>query len=120
MMACTRTSILASMSEPDALLVEIERLLGRADGGDDPEHLARTLTDGYARALSIETERARLQRRIRQLTVDLDRSDAASVASELAALAERLREQDGALTSLRGKLERLRARHSLAVRATVG
>jgi hypothetical protein len=120
MKALALTSILASMSEPDALLADIERLLRRARGGDDPEQLARTLTDGYARALSLEAERSRLQRRIGHVTATLDRADSAAAAVELSTLAERMREHDARLSLLRGKLERLRARHSLAVRAPVG
>jgi hypothetical protein len=114
------TSILAWMTEPDALLAEIERLLDGSEGDDDPELLARTLTDGYARALRLEAERSRLQKRIGQLTATLGRDDPATAVGELAALDERIREHDGALTSLRAKLELLRVRHSLAVRAPAG
>jgi hypothetical protein len=117
MNATFRTSILASMTEHEALLAEIERLLDAGEDEDDPERLARTLTDGYARALGLETERSRLQRRIGEVTATLGAPGSTGAVDELAALDERVREYDGALTLLRDKLELLRVRHSVAVRA---
>src|SRR5207247_2033695 len=49
----------AAMPKKDPLLEEISALLA-AEGADDPARLERTLTDGYARALSLEAERRRL------------------------------------------------------------
>ena len=72
-----------------------------------------TLTDGYARALQLEGERLRLERRIGQLAHSVDgRED----ADELKALAGRLRDVDADLDGLRGRLGALQ-KHLAAVRA---
>jgi len=72
-----------------------------------------TLTDGYARALQLESEGLRLERRIAQLAHDVD-GDAR--AEELRALAARKREVDSELAGLRGQLGALQ-KHLEAVRA---
>jgi len=102
----------------DDLFAEIARLLARSHTEDDAACLERTLTDGYARALAIEAERARLRRRIGEMTATIDRDGSISVA-ELSSLARRLQAQDGTLEQLRGELRLLRERHSLAVRGPV-
>jgi hypothetical protein len=81
----------------DALLAEIEH----------------TLTDGYARALTIEGERIRVERRISELAREL--TDLAQ-AQELGELAERLKQTDAELDGLRGLLGALSDRAD-AVRA---
>jgi hypothetical protein len=72
-----------------------------------------TLTDGYARALQLESERLRLERRIGMLAHSVDGPDE---ADELKALAGRLRDIDGDLDGLRGQLVVLQ-KHLEAVRA---
>jgi hypothetical protein len=104
-----------TMPELDHLLAEIGILLEQSEQDDDPARLERTLTDGYARALSLEGERWRLQRRIGQMTSALARDGAAGV-TELSALARLLEEQEGSIDQLREELGRLRQRYSLAVR----
>jgi predicted RNase H-like nuclease (RuvC/YqgF family) len=99
----------------DTLFAEIARLLARSAAEDDPACLERTLTDGYARALAIEAERARLRRRIGEMTASIDRNGSAAVG-ELSTLARRLEAEDFTLEQLRDELRRLRERHSLAVR----
>ena len=101
------------MSTPDPLLTEITTLLDAPVGRDDPERLERTLTDGYARALNLETEKSRLQRQMSRMSAAGDRD----AGAELVALARRLEAQDGSLDELRALLARLRERHSLAARA---
>jgi hypothetical protein len=103
------------MPKKDPLLEEISALLA-AEGADDPARLERTLTDGYARALSLEAERRRLQKQIGTLTVTLGSGDAAA-RRELAALLRQVKRQEGDLGALREQLGRLRRRHSSAVRA---
>jgi hypothetical protein len=104
------------MPENDPLLDEISALLDGREGADDPARLERTLTDGYARALSLEAERRRLEKQIGVLTVSLDEGDAAS-RRELASLVRLLKRREGDLGLLRALLGRLRRRHSSAVRA---
>lgn len=100
----------------DALLAEIEELLAVSDGYDDPARLERTLTDGYARALSLEAEHRRLERRIDSLT-----SSPSGVGSEerreLATLVRLAKRRRSDLGALRDQLGQLRRRHSSAVRA---
>jgi ABC-type phosphate transport system auxiliary subunit len=72
-----------------------------------------TLTDGYARALQLESEGLRLERRIAHLAHEVD-GDAQ--AEELRALAARKREVDAELAGLRGRLGALQ-KHLEATRA---
>ena len=104
------------MVKNDPLLEEISTLLAGEEGGEDLDRLERTLTDGYARALSLEAERRRLQKRIGSLTDAASREDAAS-QRELASLLRRMKRQEGDLGALRDQLGRLRRRHSLAARS---
>lgn len=85
-----------AVAEKDPLMREIAALLADSAASDDPGRLERTLTDGYARALSLEAEHRRLERQ-----------------GELAA-ARRAGEELGLL---RAELVLLRRRHSSAVRA---
>ena len=107
------------MSELEPLLVEISHLLDRAERDDDPARIERTLTEGYARALTLEAERSSLQRRVRQMTSALGEQGGSST-SEVSALARRLDACDITFEQLRGELVRLRRRHSRAVRAATG
>jgi hypothetical protein len=104
------------MSELEPLLGEIAQLLELPEEHDDPDRLERTLTDGYATALTLEAERSTLERRVRELTPTLDRHGGSST-SEVSALARRLDACDVSFERLRGELVRLQRRHSLAVRA---
>jgi ABC-type phosphate transport system auxiliary subunit len=101
-----------------ALLEQIDELL--ADPADEPATLAqleRTLTDGYAYALALESERWRLEQRMSELTGELGNGDQDLKAKELALLSDRLATNASLLAGLRGELTRLRARTS-AVRKT--
>jgi ABC-type phosphate transport system auxiliary subunit len=94
---------------------QIEELLT-----DDAPTLARledTLTEGYARALALEAERWRLERRIADAASKLGDKSGALQQSELAKLGQRLSAADGDLSSLRGLLSSLRSRAN-EVRAT--
>jgi predicted nucleic acid-binding Zn-ribbon protein len=77
--------------------------------------IERTLTDGYAQALSLEAEKWRLEKRINEVAQSLQRGDTAKKARELAALAKRVEGSVGDLTTLRSLLSVLR-RHADAVR----
>jgi len=104
------------VAKKDPLLEEISALLAAGEGGEDVAHLERTLTDGDARALTLEAERRRLAKQIGDLAVTVGEADAAS-RRELAGLVRRLKRQEVDLGALRAQLGRLRRRHSLAVRA---
>jgi hypothetical protein len=81
----------------------------------DLDTIERTLTDGYAQALSLEAEKWRLEKRINEVAQSLQRGDTATKARELAALAQRVEGSVGDLTVLRSLLSVLR-RHADAVR----
>jgi hypothetical protein len=100
----------------EPLLGEIATLLEQEEAEDDPARLERTLTDGYAQALTLEAERTSLERRVLRLSLELDENGDAS-PSEVRALARRLHECDDSWERLRGELVRLKRRHSQAVSA---
>jgi hypothetical protein len=90
---------------------QIEELLS----ADSPT-LARmedTLTEGYARALALEAEHWRLERRIGEVA----REGRTDIAEELKSLSTRLTQADGELTQLRSLLGTLHER-SRAARLT--
>jgi hypothetical protein len=98
---------------------EIVSLLAAPERGAKSPTLARledTLTVGYARALELEAERWRLERRMGNVTSGLGEADGHG-ADELAALAERASRADGDLRRLRRLLASLHSRAS-ALRAT--
>jgi ABC-type phosphate transport system auxiliary subunit len=104
------------MADLAPLLERITRLLKNrsADPGKPlVTEMEDTLTDGYARALELESERLRLERRIGQLA---RRVDGPEEADELRALAGRLRDVDSELDRLRGQLGALQ-RHLQETRA---
>ena len=70
------------------------------------ERLEDTLTAGYARALALEAERMRLERRVGELAAVLDEAS----TGELTALARRLSSTDVDLSELRQLLGALRDR----------
>src|SRR5919204_5635084 len=81
-----------------------------AENGAFRARLEHTLTDGYARALVLEAERVRLERRMDELTDGLRDDPADAPTDELATIARRLSDADTELSSLRGTLARLHAR----------
>jgi len=81
----------------------------------DLETIERTLTDGYAQALSLEAEKWRLEKRINEVAQSLGRGDTAQKARELAVLANRVEGNVGDLVALRSVLAELR-RHADAIR----
>jgi hypothetical protein len=100
---------------------EIRSLLAAPpDGVDAPtiDAIEHTLTAGYARALALEAERWRLERRIAEVAARLGRKPQEVEHSELAQLGQRLSRADGDLSNLRGLLSSLRSRAD-EVRATV-
>jgi hypothetical protein len=95
------------------LFERIDTLIDASDR--DLDQIERTLTDGYAEALSLEAEQYRIQKRITEVAHGLRGGDD-ETARELTALAERLDGTAGELSKLRGRLGVLR-RHAEAARA---
>jgi ABC-type phosphate transport system auxiliary subunit len=98
-----------------ALLEQIDELL--AEPAEEPASLARlerTLTDGYAYALALESERWRLEQRMAELAGELGEGNQDLKAKELALLSDRLAANASTLAGLRNELTRLRARTSAA------
>ena len=94
-------------SEMTVLYDEIRVLIDAPSGADGPTLavIEDTLTAGYARALELEAERMRLERRLGELAAN-GKPD----SDEVAWLGERLTAADGDLTRLRSLLGRLRDR----------
>ena len=88
------------------LLGRISALVGSSTR--DLDEIERTLTDGYASALSLEAERWRLERRVTGLSRGIDSGDLAGKTRELADIARRLEDNSGELAELRGRLSELR------------
>jgi predicted RNase H-like nuclease (RuvC/YqgF family) len=107
------------MNDLEPLFAEITTLLEQEERDDDPERLERTLTDGYAQALTLEAERSSLERQVLRLSLELDEHGEAKL-SEVKALARQLHDCDDSFERLRGELVRLKRRHSRAVHATPG
>src|SRR5689334_14323110 len=95
------------------LLDEIAALIDASDR--DLNRIERTLTDGYARALTLEAEKSRLEKRMREVTHDLARPDGGDLTGELTSLVRRLDGNADELSHLRGRLGDLR-RHADALR----
>jgi hypothetical protein len=100
------------MTDHQALLVEIGSLLGGASR--DAAVIERTLTDGYARALTLEAERRRIQKRLGAVAATLQAGDVAKKTKELSELAQRLESENVALLELRELLTKLRTEYSEA------
>jgi hypothetical protein len=99
---------------------EIQNLLDSPPLGEDApsiDAIEDTLTAGYARALALEAERWRLERRIAEVAVELGGKPADDERDELTELGQRLSSADGDLTMLRQLLASLRSRAN-EVRAT--
>jgi hypothetical protein len=104
------------MGDDDMLLERIRELVDEPVGAEPDGLLARiehTLTDGYARALALEGERLRLERRIGEVAGELRHGDSERKAQEISALATRLSSAGGDLAQLRAELSTLRRRASL-------
>ncbi len=99
------------------LLTHIRALLA-APAADDLEadlaEMEDILTVGYARALALEAERWRLERRIGEVAAKLADGDTAVATSDLAGLAQRMSDADVDLVRLRSALSALRTRASEA------
>jgi hypothetical protein len=106
------------VAELSDLLDAIEAILLEPAGGGEAAvaRIEETLTDGYARALELEAERWRLERKISDVARRLASGDTARRADELSSLSERLSNADGDLQRLRVRLAELR-QHAEAVRA---
>jgi hypothetical protein len=103
-----------------ALLEQIDELLAEPDPEGEPaslDVLERTLTDGYAYALVLESERWRLEQRLSELAGALHEGDQDEKSQELAQISRRLSSNGTALQRLRSTLARLRT-HATAVRST--
>lgn len=98
--------------EITALYDDIHALLEQPLEAAEPrlrERLEHTLTEGYARALALEGERFRLERRMGQLAGELN-GEPDPATAELATVARRLGDADAELARLRAVLKVLRAR----------
>jgi hypothetical protein len=95
------------VSESGTQIRERIELLLRAvhDKGAAQEDLTDALTAGYGYALSLDSERLRLERRITELAAKAEEPDA---AAELRRLWLRHRTLESELRELRGKLRMLR------------
>jgi hypothetical protein len=87
----------------------------RGAGAPALAFLEDSLTDGYARALALEAERARVAKSIGAL-VSVDGTDAEAKTRELSSLSRRLAGAETELASLRGTLKELRDR-AMALRS---
>jgi ABC-type phosphate transport system auxiliary subunit len=76
----------------------------------DLGQVERTLTDGYAHALSLEAEQWRLEKRRLEVAGQIHRGDTAEKAAELAEIARRLDGTEHDLVRLRAMLVKLRRR----------
>ena len=95
------------------MVERIEQLLNAPVSGADAPTLARmedTLTEGYAEALALEAERWRIERRISEVTQELESGDLTEKATELTMLAKRLEANGEDLMRLRALLIELRRR----------
>src|SRR5437763_825009 len=86
-------------------------------GAPSLDHIEHTLTSGYARALALEAERRRIERRLADVAARLADETTNEYASELGRLGQRLSLADDDLTNLRALLVSLRSRAD-EVRAT--
>jgi ABC-type phosphate transport system auxiliary subunit len=92
---------------------DIRSLLDAPPSGADAPSLDRiehTLTSGYARALALEAERRRIERKLADVAARLGDETTDEDASELAQLGQRLSVADDDLVCLRTLLASLRVR----------
>jgi ABC-type phosphate transport system auxiliary subunit len=99
--------------ETATLYDDIHALLDETSGAEEETFVDRaehTLTNGYARALALETERVRLKKRMVELADGLHDRNGDAPTEELATVARRLADTGTELKHLRRILARLRAR----------
>jgi len=92
---------------------DIRSLLEAPSSGEEAptlDYIEHTLTAGYARALALEAERWRVERRIADVAARLGDEVTDEDASELAQLGQQLSSADGDLNRLRRLLVALRTR----------
>src|SRR5438874_12956255 len=88
---------------PPMIHEDIRTLLEAPPTGDEAptlDHIEHTLTSGYARALALEAERWRLERKIADVAARLGDEVSDEDASELTKLSQRLADADGDLGRL--------------------
>jgi chromosome segregation ATPase len=95
------------------LLDQIRALIG--DSTYDLDEIERTLTDGYAHALTLEAEKARFERRLTEVTHGIEGGDTAEKAREIVELTRKIDASVDDLSLLRSTLVDLR-RHADGVR----
>jgi hypothetical protein len=96
---------------------DIRALLDSPSSGDEAPtlaHIEHALTTGYARAMALEAEHSRLQRRIAEVAVALADDDDALPDPELRRLAQELKATCRNLGRLRTLLDSLRTRADAA------
>src|SRR5215210_6095828 len=95
----------------------LEALLAALEAGKHPgqARLEETLTDGYAIALRLDAECARLERSIGSLAEELEHEGSERQARELSDAARRLARVKRELAALRGLLASLRAEAAEAI-----
>jgi hypothetical protein len=93
----------------------LDKINALIDNSGDLDQIEKTLTDGYAYALSLEAERWRIEKRISEGAQDIQQGDLAENAIELSTLAQRLDVNADDLAQLRTLLADLR-RHADDVR----
>jgi cell division septum initiation protein DivIVA len=91
------------VAEMNMLLDQINAVM--TEGTADRLLVERTLTDGYAHALTLESERLRMEKRVEELKL---RRDTEANAKELRLLARELDGNANDLVHLRGALAELR------------
>jgi hypothetical protein len=99
----------------ERLFDEISELMAGAPA--DLSRIEHTLTDGYARALDLEAERWRIEKRLSEIAASLADGDSADRRREVSALVSRLDGTSEELLKLRTALGDLR-RHADVVRAS--
>ena len=95
------------------LFEQIDELLAEPAPAHEPAtraRLERTLTDGYAHALSLEAERLRLERRMSELAGELHDGNREQKAEELVQVSRRISRAGDEIDHLRTTLAELRAR----------
>jgi hypothetical protein len=100
-------------AELTRLFDEIRILLDAPSAGAQAPPLAHvedTLTTGYARALALEAERWRLERKLAETAAKLSGPRREISVDELSGIADRLSTTDDELSRLRGLLASLRDR----------
>jgi len=94
------------------LFEQIDELLAEPAPAHEPAtraRLERTLTDGYAHALSLEAERLRLERRMSELATQLNEGNQEQKAEELVQVSRRISRARAEVERLRNTLSQLRA-----------